>query len=47
MLKSLKMCLPNAGKGGADRPTAVTTWEGDGAILLLLKREAKDKPTSK
>jgi uncharacterized protein (TIGR03067 family) len=44
---TLKLCFPNAGKGGGDRPTAVATKEGDGMLLLVLKREAKDRSKDK
>lgn len=35
----LKICLPNMGKGGGDRPTKLETKNGDGMILLVLERE--------
>jgi RNA polymerase sigma factor (sigma-70 family) len=38
---TLKLCLPNMGKGGGDRPTEMATKEGDGRVLVVLKREAK------
>jgi RNA polymerase sigma factor (sigma-70 family) len=38
---TLKLCLPNMGKGGGDRPTEMATKEGDGRLLVLLKREPK------
>jgi hypothetical protein len=37
----LKLCLPNLGKGGGDRPSKLETKEGDGMILLVLEREVK------
>jgi RNA polymerase sigma factor (sigma-70 family) len=44
---TLKICAANAGKGGGDRPTEVATEEGDGRLLVVLKREAKEKPQDK
>jgi RNA polymerase sigma factor (sigma-70 family) len=44
---TLKICLPNAGKGGGDRPSEVATSEGDGRLLVVLKREAREKPEDK
>jgi RNA polymerase sigma factor (sigma-70 family) len=44
---TLKLCLPNAGKGGGDRPTEIAAKEGDGRILIVLKREAEEKPKEK
>jgi RNA polymerase sigma factor (sigma-70 family) len=40
----LKICMPNAGKGGGKRPDAVEAKAGDGRILIVLKRPAKEKP---
>jgi RNA polymerase sigma-70 factor (ECF subfamily) len=40
---TLKLCMPNVGKGGGDRPSELATKPGDGRVLLVLKREA-EKP---
>jgi len=38
---TLKICMPNAGKGGGVMPTALTTKKGDGRLLIVLKRGVK------
>lgn len=38
----LKLCMPNAGKGGGERPKEMAAKAGDGRILLVLEREKKE-----
>ena len=43
----LTMCLPNAGKGGGKRPDKLTTTKEDGRMLVVLKREGKERAKDK
>jgi RNA polymerase sigma factor (sigma-70 family) len=43
---TLKICGPCA-PGGKGRPTEVATKEGSGTMLIVMKREAKEKPKDK